>query len=554
MPALSRAPEPLQLPPADLALALGLAGLTAATRIPFRARLLPSWDAIQFALALREYDVVKHQPHPPGYILYVAVARAIDAVVRNPTETLTGLAIAASAATVLLVYRLAWALYGRATALVAAASLAASPLFWLYGLLPLSYTLEAALATGVALLALRMREGRPGGAVGAGVALGVAAGVRQSLGVLLLPLWLGMAWLGPRRPRAALAGLAALGLTTVAWLVPMVWVTGGLGRYLGAGLELFESTVRATSVLGLPGAWHLNAIGLAEAFVLGLGLALPALGALLVPEFWRALGGRAMVAFFAFWILPPLGVYTLFHFGQHGYLLTVLPALHILLARGLVVGVGRLPLGRLPVVRRAAPAAALGALVAAHAAFVFAAPRIPVPGVLAVPPGAVGWSTALQARYRYQLWPNTVAGLREQEAAIAGYLEAIRRDFPPATTVLVTELGNPRSYPWFRHVAYYLPEFTVYHLRLGRYSPGYLSSRQADAMAALRGPEILLPAPARRLVWVVDSWNPLLPRPFGLREQRLPYGRWLYVLELDRRMVEHAGYRLTPLTAVARLR
>ena len=81
---------------ADLLIALGLALATVLTRFPLRARLLPSWDAVQFALALREYDVVKHQPHPPGYILYVAAARAVDALVGDPTESLTWLAIVAS--------------------------------------------------------------------------------------------------------------------------------------------------------------------------------------------------------------------------------------------------------------------------------------------------------------------------------------------------------------------------------------------------------------------------------------------------------------------------
>lgn len=550
-----RAAAVATLPRGDLALGLGLAALTLLSRVPFRARLLPSWDAVQFALALREYDVVKHQPHPPGYILYVALARAVDGVVGDATETLTGLAIAASAATVFLTYRLAWTLYGRSTALVAAAGLAASPLFWIYGVLPLSYAVEAALATGVAALVIRMRGGRARDAVWAALALGVAGGVRQSLLVLLLPLWLGMAWVGLRRWRAILAGGAVLALTSAAWFVPMVWLTGGFGRYVDAGLELFESTVRATSIVGLPGEWRVNAIGLLEALVLGLGVGLPALAALGVAGLRRGRGVSGHAGFFALWILPPLVVYTSLHFGQHGYLLMVLPAFYVLLARGLVPTAGR-PAARLdpPALAWAGPAAAVAVMVLAHVAFFVSARPIALPGSLSATPGTAGWLTALRAHYRFHLWPNTAQGLREQEAVLGAYLAAIRRDFSPTDTVLVTELGNPRSYPWFRHLTYYLPEFTAFHLRLGRYSPGYLSSRQIGAMVAVGSAEIFLPPTARRLVWVVDHWNPLLPRPSGLRERPLPHGRWLYVLELDRRAVEHAGYRLTPLVAVARLR
>ncbi len=542
------------MPRHDLALALLLAALTAASRVPFRARLLPSWDAIQFALALREYDVVKHQPHPPGYILYVGLARLLEPVAGDATEALTWLAVGASAVTVALVYRLAWTLYGRATALVAAVGLAASPLFWSYGVVGLTYTTEAALATAVVTLIWPMAQGRAAFAVWSALALGLAGGVRQSILVLLLPLWLGAAWLGLERWRPVLGGLAVLGLATAAWLVPMVWLTGGPGRYLEASRELFDSTVRATTVLGGPGAWRINVIGLGEALVLGVGLLLPALGAGLAVNLGRLARWDARAWLFAGWIVPALLVYTLVHFGQYGYLLTILPACYVLLARGLVQVLRRVDPRRAPGLRWGPAAAVVGATVVAHALFFTSAPRIEVPGLFAAAPGGEGWWMSLRARYRFRLWSTTAGGLREQAQVIRGYVEGVRREFDPSETVLVTELGNPRSYPWFRHVGYYLPEFPVYHLRLGGFSPGYLSSRHDGAMAALGGLEIVLPTSTRRLVWVVDYWNPTVPRPPGLRARPLPLGRWLYVLDVARRPVEHAGYRLTPLAAVARLR
>jgi hypothetical protein len=62
----------------DYLFAGALGVLTVLSRLPFRTRMLYSWDAVQFAPALREYDVVKHQPHPPGYILYVGLGRLVD--------------------------------------------------------------------------------------------------------------------------------------------------------------------------------------------------------------------------------------------------------------------------------------------------------------------------------------------------------------------------------------------------------------------------------------------------------------------------------------------
>jgi hypothetical protein len=527
------------MPRTDLTLALLLAALTALSRVPFRARILPHWDAVQFALALREYNVVKHQPHPPGYILYVALARAVDALAADAAATLTWLALAASAVTVFLVYRLAWTLYGRATAVVAATVLAVSPLFWFYGLLGLSYTTEAALATALAALVWRIRSGRPADVVWSALALGLAGGVRQSVLVLLFPLWLGTAWARHRRWPPLLAGLGVLALTIAGWLVPMVWLAGGPGPYLAAALELFDSTIRATTVFG---EWRGNVVMLAEGLLLGVGLCLPLLVLRAARGARRLAAGDARAWLFAGWIVPPLLVYTGFHFGQYGYLLTILPALSIVVARGLV------RLGRPALV-----AAAVGVVVVGHAAFFTQAGSIEVRG-LDAEPGTESWEAALRARYRFRLWLHTARGLREHEAVIRTYLEAIRREADPSGTVLVTELGNRRSFPWFRHVMYYLPEYSVLHLRLGAFSRGYLTSHHNETMAALGDPEILLPSSARRLIWVVDYWNPTLPRPPGLREVPLAYGRRLYVLDLDRRVVEHGGYRLTPMTAVARLR
>src|SRR5262245_3429398 len=532
------------MPRADLALALLLAGLTIVTRLPFRARVMPTWDAIQFALALDEYDIVKHQPHPPGYILYVGLARAIRWLVGDPAGSLVWLALLASGVAVFIVYRLAWTLYDRATAVVATVLLATSPLFWLHGVVGLPYAVEGALASLLALLAWSVRLARPRTLGWSALALAVAGGVRQSLLVVLMPLWLGMAWVGSRgRRRALMAAVALLGLATACWLGPMVWLTGGLERYLAAGLELYESTVQATTILGPPGGWLRNLSGLFDAGLMGLGFCLPILAWVVLRGVWRRGGWGAREWFLAAWILPPLAVYLGLHFGQLGYLLTVLPALDIVVARWLVVTLrGPGWDGRRP----ALTAATVAVIALAHTAFFVGAGPADVP---ARPPGAPlveRWRVGLRAYYRYRLWAGTAVGLREQQRVIETYVTAIRQGFDPVDTVLVTEVGNPRSYPWFRHARYYLPEFRVYHLRVGTYTPGYLTSERPGSMASLVGPDLHLRPPVRRLVWMVDAWDPSAPRPAGLEERRLAYGRQLYVLPVDGRMVTHGGYHLIP--------
>ena len=142
---------------------------------------------------------------------------------------------------------------------------------------------------------------------------------------------------------------------------------------------------------------------------------------------------------------------------------------------------------------------------------------------------------------------RTVAALREHEAVIRTYVDTIRAVYEPSDTVLVTEIGNRRSYPWLRHAMFYLPEYPIYLLQVGDLPRGFYAPQSAVTMILTPGDSIILPPGVRQLVWFVDHWDPELPRPEGLLEIQLPYGRYLYVLPLGRRPAEHAGYTFTRL-------
>ena len=60
-----------------------------ATRLPFMTSTLYAFDSANFALAVRDfYNVAFHQPHPPGYPLYVGIGRAIDVFVHDANRSL----------------------------------------------------------------------------------------------------------------------------------------------------------------------------------------------------------------------------------------------------------------------------------------------------------------------------------------------------------------------------------------------------------------------------------------------------------------------------------
>jgi hypothetical protein len=523
----------------DVTLALGLAVVTLLSRWPYRARMLYNWDAVQFALALHEFDIAKHQPHPPGYLLYVALGRLLNASLADPALAYVALAMLFSAGSTFVLYWLARRIYDRATAVIAASLLAVSPLFWFYGSVGLTYAGEAFAASLVAWFAYGALSGHVPSLYWGALALGLTGGMRQSVLVLLLPLWLGSALIGvPSRRRQLIAGGILLA-SVLAWLLPMLWLTGGAAAYLGASTQLYGSVLLPTSVLG--GSLEITLAQvryLVESTLVGLGPL--GLVALMLPAYSRRIGWHRPEWFLLGWMVPPIIFYMLIHFGQAGYVLTFLPALVILLSRVLAwaVAAGSERLRR-PNWRWALTTAALLPLVLINTGF-FVSAR-PMPREF---DKRAGDSWVWRARDEFHDWimSRTAAALREHEAVIRTYVETIRAVYDPGDTALVTELGNPRSYPWLRHAMFYMPEYPIYQVQVGAMPLGFYAPQSAATMILTPGARIMLPAGIRQLVWFVDHWDPATQPPAGLREVELPYGRFLYVLPLTRTPVEYAGY------------
>jgi len=414
-----------------------------------------------------------------------------------------------------------------------------SPLFWFYGSVGLTYAGEAFGATLMALLAYRALQGRVVHLYTGAVCLGLAGGLRPSVLLLLLPLWAVSAWLGIRERKRLIAAGALLAAAVLAWFLPLVWLSGGWRAYLRASTELYGMMVLPTSVLGGdPDATFRQARYVVESVLVGLGPLAFVLAAL--PFLARRRGWTHREWFLLGWIAPPVAVYTLVHFGQAGYVLTFLPALVILLSHAMVelVTAGSQWLRR-PQWRWALTVAALGPLLLVNTGF-FVSAR-PEPREFDRRAGEA-WLWRAKDEAHDWILSRTASALREHEAVLRTYVETIRAVYDPQDTALLTELGNPRSYPWLRHAMFYMPEYPIYQIYLHADPPGFYASRAATPMVPTPGTSITLPRRVRQLVWFVDHWDPELPRPPGLLEIELSYGRFLYVLPLGKTPVEHAGY------------
>jgi len=208
-------------------------------------------DSLNFMLGVRDFDVARHQPHPPGYPVFIALGKLSTPVLRAagvPAPEVRGLAAwsaLAGAALVLLILALWRAMDDDPRRRVVATVFAiASPLFWFTALRPLSDVTGLCLAVASLCLIVRalprpwtVSDHASARSLVAGACLaGLAIGVRSQTLVLTAPV-LAFAWMLPRsgltlRVRALSLGAAALGAAV--WAIPLLVASGGLSGYLTA--------------------------------------------------------------------------------------------------------------------------------------------------------------------------------------------------------------------------------------------------------------------------------------------------------------------------------
>ncbi len=413
--------------------------LGVATRVPFTSRFLLHLDSGQFALALEKFDITVHQPHPPGYFLYVMMGRILHLFIADANTVFVSISVFFSGLTVACVYLLGKEVFERKIGIVAALLALSSPSLWFHGEVALCYIVEAFFSTVVALLCWRLLQGQGKYLWISVVAMGVAGGIRQNTTVFLFPLWLYS--VRNLSPRKIVASVILLTGTCLLWFVPMVWMSGGWETYRKALQELWMFHTGGHGLL--TGSWGWLIVfswRMVQFIVFGLGVVLYPL-ALAVYSIARRRKRRPMdstkVLFFSMWVLPAMMFYLFVFLSPQnpGYVLILLPAF-LLLASFSIFHVGnnlsdwcggRAWLLILAVV-----------VVLNSAAFFLLKASVPV----------------------------THRWIRAHDRDLSVLLDDINTFAPGDTAVFVNNL----LYYSYRHIMYYLPEYRVYNVDV-RVSP-----------------------------------------------------------------------------------
>ncbi len=280
-------------------------------------------DSVNFALALKRFDPATHQPHPPGYFLYVCLGRLASLIFQDANTALVAISIAMSCAAAATIYVLADNWFGRSAAVFAGLIFLFSPLGWFHGTVALTYIVESFFSALCGYLCWRVYTESSGPVVSSAIVLGIAAGFRPSSLLFLGPLWLFS--IRKAEFRRAAAGMGALSITLLAWLIPMIRMSGGGKAYLSALISLWLTVPAKGTVFN---SSLVNSMARAGN-ILGIGFLFLGGAAFLAirPRNGSWLADRSKVIFTRVWIAPGLLFFTFVYlkFVNSGYLLILAP-------------------------------------------------------------------------------------------------------------------------------------------------------------------------------------------------------------------------------------
>lgn len=308
--------------------ALILAGL----HWSFRAHQVGQWDVVNYCLGVQSFDPLQHRPHPPGYVFYIAVGKALAALLGNTHTALIVLSCACSGLAAIAILLLARLFVSPTLACWITLAACTNPIAWYYGSVSLSGITGLFWAPFVVwLLVVALRSERPRTLLMASALVGLVGGFRQDLTLFLVLPWLVVvlqpAWSLLHRVSAVVLLLVAVGC----WLGPTIANCGGLSAYLEASAYLGDIVANDSVLFGGSLERSLATIHrLIIAIILANGVS-SSLGLCLMPWRWHAVAGlartRAEAYLLVLWLAPPLAFWALILFHKSAYLLPVLPGL-----------------------------------------------------------------------------------------------------------------------------------------------------------------------------------------------------------------------------------
>lgn len=298
-------------------------------------------DTVQYIRAMEKFDPTIQQPQPPGYFLYILLARFFKFFTADSHNALLIISNIASGLSVIGIFYLAKAIFNKSVAYLSVLMLLSSPLFLFYGIVAQPYTLEGFLVIILGYICYQSIH-RPSNKnlFLSAFLLGILGGFRQQDILFFLPIWIFS--LLHYRYRSVLKAVIFLIVTILAWLSPTIILSHGFEGYMHSlskqSLSFSDTSILKIGIKVLVRNYNFILdtlkIGLGSFFILSVFC----LGIIWIHNILaKGLASarkieKTKLMFFSLIIFPSLLFYLFIHINNFGHTVTFFPFVIILVS------------------------------------------------------------------------------------------------------------------------------------------------------------------------------------------------------------------------------
>lgn len=192
-------------------------------RLYLRSNYLDDYDSVQFIMGLKDYSIVNHQPHPPGYPVYIFLGRITDLFFNDGLESFTFMSALFGSLALIPTYLLAKDLFGLRVGILSSIILSLAPAEMLFSVVVMSDIVSMFFIAATVYLLYSGLNSSKCLYLGSFI-LGVTMGVRQT-DILLIFIFIIILFY-KKSQKEFLTSLILLSLGVTLWLVPVIVDTG----------------------------------------------------------------------------------------------------------------------------------------------------------------------------------------------------------------------------------------------------------------------------------------------------------------------------------------
>ena len=234
-----------------------------ALRFYFRSNYLDDWDSVQFVMGLEEYSIPDHQPHPPGYPLYILIGRIFYIFIGDSVTTFTLISAIFGTLALIPTFLISKKIFNDRVGLLSAVLLSFTPAQMLFSEVVMTDIVSLFFVTFTAyILYLGISSTRY--LYFGALMVGITAGIRMTDIIMIILLLLVLIYIRDIK-KSLISGLMVI-IGIGMWLIPVI-IDTGLHTLLLTQRSQWYSASDASTLSSLGGFGPKNLLSTVRIFV-----------------------------------------------------------------------------------------------------------------------------------------------------------------------------------------------------------------------------------------------------------------------------------------------